>query len=49
MENNTKFHITIKPKKPKLSLKKLKEKKSSKDILPAHVGTIFKSKDEVSE
>jgi hypothetical protein len=46
---NTRFHITFKPKAGK-SLKLKKEvEKSPTDTLPEHIGTIFKSREEIKE
>lgn len=45
MEKDPKTHITIKPDQGS----KLKFKKEERDRLPADVGVIFKSKEEVNE
>lgn len=47
MENSSKYHVVIKPEEgSKLKYKK-EEKKSDK--LPEHIGTIFKSREEIKE
>lgn len=46
MEKDSKYHVLIKPDKgSKLRFKKDVET----DKLPAHIGTIFKSKEEIKE
>lgn len=46
---NSRFHITFKPKMGNsLRIKKESEKKPT-DTLPEHIGTIFKSKEEIKE
>ena len=47
MEKDSQFHVLIKPEKgTKL---KYKKEQAVSDRLPAHVGTIFKSREEVKE
>ena len=50
MEKDSQYHVIIKPEKgTKLKFKKEEVKQAATDRLPAHVGTIFKSRDEVKE
>ena len=50
MEKDSQYHVIIKPEKgTKLKFKKEEAKQTATDRLPAHVGTIFKSRDEVKE
>lgn len=46
---NTRFHVMIKPKIGKSLRMKKESEKSPSDTLPEHIGTIFKSKEEVKE
>lgn len=46
---NTQFHVTIKPKVGRSLRMKRESEKTPSDNLPEHIGTIFKSKDEVKE
>ena len=47
MEKDSQYHVVIKPEKgTKL---KFKKEQAPSDRLPANVGTIFKSKEEVKE
>lgn len=46
---NTRFHVTIKPKVGRMLRIKKESEKTPSDTLPEHIGTIFKSKDEVKE
>lgn len=49
MEKDSKYHMFIRPDGgTKLKFNKKDDKKPS-DSLPAHIGTIFKSKEEVKE
>jgi len=49
MEKDSQYHVVIKPEKgTKLKFKK-EQAPSDSGRLPAHVGTIFKSKEEVKE
>ena len=46
---NTRFHVTIKPKAGRSLKMKKESEKSPTDTLPEHIGTIFKSRDEIKE
>ena len=46
---HTRFHVTIKPKVGRMLRIKKESEKTPSDTLPEHIGTIFKSKDEVKE
>lgn len=46
---NTRFHVTIKPKVGKSLRMKKESERTPSDTLPEHIGTIFKSKEEVKE
>ena len=46
---NTQFHVTIKPKVGRSLRMKKETEKTPSETLPEHIGTIFKSKDEVKE
>ena len=46
---NTKFHVIIKPKVGRSLRMKKESEKTASDTLPEHIGTIFKSRDEVKE
>jgi hypothetical protein len=50
MEKDSQYYVVIKPEKgTKLKFKKEETKQVATDRLPAHVGTIFKSNEEVKE
>jgi hypothetical protein len=46
---NTRFHVTIKPKIGRSLRMKKESERTPSDNLPEHIGTIFKSKEEVKE
>lgn len=46
---NTRFHVTIKPKAGRSLRMKKENERTPSDTLPEHIGTIFKSKEEVKE
>jgi hypothetical protein len=46
---NTRFHVTIKPKTGSTLKMKKETEKTPTDTLPEHIGTIFKSKEEIRE
>lgn len=46
---NTRFHVTVKPKIGKSLRMKKESEKTPSDSLPENVGYIFKSKEEVKE
>ncbi len=46
---NTRFHVTIKPKVGRSLRMKKESEKAPSDTLPEHIGTIFKSRDEIKE
>jgi len=46
---NTRFHVTIKPKAGRSLRMKKESERTPSDTLPEHIGTIFKSKEEVKE
>jgi len=46
---NTRFHVTIKPKTGSTLKMKKETEKTPTDTLPEHIGTIFKSKEEIKE
>ncbi len=46
---NTKFHVTIKPRFGRSLRMKKETEKTPSETLPEHIGTIFKSRDEVKE
>ena len=46
---NTRFHVTIKPKVGSTLKMKKETEKTPTDTLPEHIGTIFKSKEEIRE
>lgn len=47
MEKSLKYHVVIKPESG--SKLKFKKEESGSDKLPAHIGTIFRSKEEIKE
>jgi hypothetical protein len=46
---NTRFHVTIKPKAGRSLRMKKESERTPSDTLPEHIGTIFKSREEVKE
>lgn len=46
---NTRFHVTIKPKTGRSLRMKKESEKTATETLPEHIGTIFKSKEEIKE